>query len=79
MNLYLEVGDFAWIEWARQLRGELEVGVVEVDREFALLVERVLEVDPDRLCSWGALDWTLRLRCLGFAEEQARILHSFWA
>ena len=76
VELDLQVGDLAWVERSWQLRGELEVRVVEVDLEFALLVQRILEVDTDRFGAWSTSDGTLWLRCLRLTEEQAGVLHA---
>lgn len=79
VELDLQVRNLARVKRTWQLRRELEVRVVEVDGELALLVEWVLEVDADGLGPWHALDWTLRLRSARLAEQEARVLHALWA
>jgi hypothetical protein len=76
--LDLEVGHLAWVEWAWQLGGEGEVGVVEADSEVALLVEWVLEVHGGWLGSSWALNWSLWLWSSRLTEQEARVFHSFW-
>ena len=79
VELDLQVGHLAWVERSWQLRGKLEVRVVEVDLEFALLIEWVLEVNADGFGTRGAPDWTLWLWCLRLTEEQAGVLHALGA
>lgn len=77
--LDLQICHLAWVEGAWQLGSQREVGVVEVNNEFALLVEWVLEVDSDGFGAWCASDGTLRLRSLRFAEQKARVFHALGA
>ena len=77
--LDLQVSNLTWVEWARKLGRQRKVWIVEVYGEIALLIERVLEVNAYRFGSWDTADWTLRLWRRGFAEKQARVLHTFRA
>ena len=69
--LDLQVGNLARVERSGQLGSELEVSIVEVNLELALLVKWIFEVHTNRLGTGSAPDWTLRLWCLRLTKEEA--------